>query len=202
VIRELALATVLLMTLPLISATAQEMPTPPATFFGSVTVDGHSVSDGTAVVALIDGKVCSESKNEPGQKGTWTVTEANPEYGVKSGDSMYVIDVVSDSQIPGCGTEGAVVTFLIAESPAHQKGLWIAGSNPLNLTAGTSPDIGDPLTTPSAGEAPASPANELETSDDSGFNWWPVAAGGAGLAAVTIAAALWQLRRTTRRKQA
>ena len=190
------------MTLSLSSAAAQDMPTPPATFFGSVTVDDHSVSDGTPVVALIDGKVCSEEEKEPGQKGTWTATEANPEYGIESGDSMYVVDVLSDSQVPGCGTDGAIVTFLIAERPAHQKGLWIAGSNPLNLTAGTLPHAAEPVTTPSEGEAPASPASEPETSNDSNFNWWPAAAGGAGLAAVGIVAALWQARRAARRKQA
>ena len=166
---------------------------PPATFFGSATVDGHSVSDGTAVLALIDSKVCGEAEREPGYKGTWTATEASPEDGIESGDSMYVVDVLSDSQVPGCGTDGATVTFLIADKPSHQVGLWRAGSNPLNLTAGTTPD---------AGEEPTSPASEPETSDDSGFNWWPVAAGGAGLAAVAIAAALWQVIRTARRKQA
>ena len=175
---------------------------PPATFFGSVTVDGDSVSDGTAVVALIDGKVCSEEEKQPGQKGTWTTTEADPEYGIESGDSMYVIDVVSDSQTPGCGTEGATVTFIIAGRPAQQTGLWKAGSNPLNLTAKTLPDAEQPVVTPSEGQAPASPASEPEASDGSGFNWWPAVAGGAGLVAVTIAAALWQARRTARRKQA
>jgi hypothetical protein len=198
----LALAGALLMTIPLTSATAQEIPNPPATFFGTVTVDGHSVSDGTAVIALIEGKRCGEGEREPGRKGTWTATEADPEYGIESGDSMYVVDVVSDSQVPGCGTDGATVTFLIAGRPSQQVGLWRAGSNPLNLTAGTSPDAGELVATPSARETPASPASEPETSDDSGFNWWPVAAGGAGLATVAIAAALWQARRTGRRKQA
>jgi hypothetical protein len=179
------------MTIPLTSATAQEIPKPPATFAGTVTVDGHSVSDGTEVVALIEGKVCGEGERVPGQRGTWTATEARPEYDIKSGDSMYVVDVLSDSQVPGCGTDGATVTFLIAGKPSHQVGLWRAGSNPLNLTAGTTPD---------AGEEPTSPASEPETSDDSGFNWWPVAAGGAVLAAVAIAAALWQVIRTARRK--
>jgi hypothetical protein len=190
------------MTIQLTAATAQEIPNPPATFFGTVTVDGHSVSDGTAVIALIEGKRCGEGEREPGRKGTWTATEADPEYGIESGDSMYVVDVVSDSQVPGCGTDGATVTFLIAGRPSQQVGLWRAGSNPLNLTAGTSSDAGEPAATTSAGETPASPASELGTSDDSGFNWWRVAAGGAGLAAVTIAAALWQVRRTARRKQA
>jgi len=176
---------------------------PPATFFGTVTVDGRSVSDGTEVVALIDSKVCSQEEQEPDRKGTWTATEANPEYSIESGDSLYVVDVVSDSQVPGCGTNGAIVTFLISERPAYQRGLWKAGSNPLNLTAGTPPHTGEPVATPSGGEAPASPASQRETSDDSGFNWWPAVAGGSGLAAAAvIAAALWQARRMARRKQA
>jgi len=202
VIWKLALAGALLMTIPLTPATAQEPPNPPASFFGTVTVDGHSVSDGTAVIALIDGKVCGEGEREPGRKGTWTASEADPEYGIEIGDSMYVVDVVSDSQVPGCGTDGATVSFLIAGRPSQQVGLWEAGSNPLNLTAGTPPRTAEPTTTPSGGEATASPASEPETSDDSGFNWWPVAAGGAGLAAVAIAAALWLARRTAKRKQA
>jgi len=175
---------------------------PPATFFGTVTLDGHSVSDGTAVIALINGKVCGEAAGETGHKGTWTATEARPKYGIKSGDSLYAVDVFSDSQVPGCGTDGAIATFLIAGRPAHQKGVWKAYPTPLNLTAETPPHAGEPAATPSGGEAPASPASELETSDDSGFQWWPVVAGGAGLVAVAIATALWQARRKARGKQA
>jgi hypothetical protein len=188
------------MALQLSSLAAQDMPTPPATFFGTVTVDSRSVSDGTQVVALINGKVCSQE--EPGQNGTWTATEASPEYGIESGDSMYVVDVVSDGQVPGCGTDGAIVTFLVGGRPAQQRGLWIAGANPLNLTAGTPLNTGEPAATPSGGEAPGSAASGLETSNGSGFNWWPVVGGGAGLATVAIAAALWQARRMTRGKQA
>jgi hypothetical protein len=197
VIRELALATALVMALQLSSAVAQEIPTPPATFFGTVTVDSRSVSDGTEVVALIDGKVCSQEEAS-GQKGTWTATEASPEYGIESGDSMYAVDVVSDAQVPGCGTNGAIVTFLVGGRPAQQTGLWKAGANPLNLTL----DTGETAATPSGGEAPASPTSNLETSDGSGFNWWPLVGGGAGVATVAIAAALWQARRMTRGKQA
>ncbi len=175
---------------------------PPTTFFGTVTVDGHRVSDGTAVVALIDGKVCGEGVGQSGRKGTWTATEARPEYGIESGDSLYAVEVFSDNQLPGCGTDGAIVTFLIAGRPALQRGLWTAVPTALNLTAGTPPHAGEPTTTPSGGEAPASSASEVEASDGSGFNWWPAVAGGAGLVAVAMAAALWQARRTTRRKQA
>jgi hypothetical protein len=189
------------MALQLSSVAAQDIPTPPATFFGTVTVDSRSVSDGTEVVALINGKVCSQEEGT-GQNGTWTATEARPEYGIESGDSMYAVDVVSDGQVPGCGTNGAIVTFLIEGRPAQQKGLWKAGANPLNLTAGTPLDTGEPAATPSGGEAPASSASDVETSDDGGFNWWPVVGGGAGLAAVAIVGALWQARRMARGKQA
>ncbi|KPK47319.1 MAG: hypothetical protein AMJ77_03535 [Dehalococcoidia bacterium SM23_28_2] len=175
---------------------------PPATFYGTVTVDGRSVSDGTTVIALIDGKECGEGQRDTSRKGTWTATEANPEDGIEAGDSLYVVDVVSDSQVPGCGTEGATVTFLIDGNPAHEKGQWVAGRNPFNLTARTSPSAGQPTATPSAGQTPTPPADEAEASDDGGFTWWPAAAGGAAaLALVAIGAALWQARRTARRKQ-
>jgi hypothetical protein len=174
---------------------------PPTTFFGTVTLDGHGVSDGTWVVALIDGKACGEGRGESGRKGTWTATEASPEYGIRSGDSLYAVDVFSDSQVPGCGTDGAIVTFLIAGRPAHQRGVWKEYPTPLNLTAETS-HAGERTATPGGGETPASPASEAEASDDSSFPWWPAVAGGAALVAVAIAAALWQARRTARRKQA
>jgi hypothetical protein len=174
---------------------------PPTTFLGTVTLDGHSLSDGTAVVALIDGKVCGEAQGETGRKGTWTATEARPRYSIKRGDSLYAVDVFSDSQLPGCGTDGAIVTFLIAGRPAHETGVWKAYPTPLNLTAST-PYAGETTATPGGGETPASPDSELETSDDSSFPWWPAVAGGAGLLAVAIAAALWRARRNARRKQA
>jgi len=206
VTKELVLATALLlmMTLsPLSSATAQEVPMPPATFYGTATVNGHSVSDGTVVIALIDSKQCGEGQRDTSHKGTWTATEASPEEGIEAGDSLYVIDVVSDSQVPGCGTDGATVTFLVGGKPAYEKGQWVAGRNPLNLTAGILPTAGQPTATASAGQTPTSPADDAEASDDGGFNWWLVAVGGAAaLAIVAIGAALWQVRRAARGKQA
>lgn len=191
----------MLMALSLSAATAQDIPAPPATFFGTVTVDGERVSEGTPVVALIDGKECGQAEREPGSKGTMKVTEAIPEYNIKVGDSLYVVDVVSDSQVPGCGTEGATVTFLIAGRPADQTGEWNAGPNVLNLTAGALPDAGEPVVTPAGGGA--SNPTELSGSDGSGFTWWPFAVGGgAGLLAVLTAATLWRARTTARRKGA
>jgi hypothetical protein len=175
---------------------------PPATFFGTVTLDDHSVSDGTPVVALIDGKVCGEAEGETGHKGTWTATEARPKYSIKSGDSLYAVDVLSDSQVPGCGTDGAAVTFVIAGTPADQRGVWKAYPTPLNLTAETPTHAGGAAATPGEGTTPTPPVSDAATSDGSGFQWWPVVAGGAGLVAVAIVAALWQARRTARGKQA
>ena len=203
VIRQLALATAMVTALSLSAATAQDIPAPPATFFGTVTVDGERVNEGTPVVALIDGKECGEAEREPGSKGTVKATEARPEYDIKVGDSLYVVDVVSDSQVAGCGTDGATVTFLIAGRPADQTGEWKAGPNVLNLTAGTLPDAGEPVITPAGGQAPATNPSELSGSGGSGFTWWPFAAGGgAGLLAVVTAATLWRARTTARRKGA
>jgi hypothetical protein len=172
---------------------------PPTTFFGTVTLDGHSVSDGTTVVALINGKRCGEAQGETGRKGTWTATEANPAYGIRSGDSLYAVDVFSNSQVPGCGIDGATVTFLIAGEPALQKGVWKGYPTPLDVTAET-PHARETTATPGGGETPAPPDSETEASGDSGFPWWAAVAGGAGLVAVATAAALWQARRTARKR--
>ena len=169
------MATVLLMTLSVGPATAQQVPTPPATFWGSVRMDGQSVPDGTQVLALIGDKTCGEAEKQPGQKGTWTTSEDEPKYGIRAGDSLYAVDVASDSQTPACGTEGATVTFLVAGKPAHQKGVWKAGPNPLSLTD--------------------------ESGSGGSFTWWPALAGGtAGLIAV-VGLGLWWRARTAARKK-
>jgi len=175
----------------------EQVPTPPATFWGSVKVDGHSVPDGTQVLALIGDKTCGEAEGASG-KGTWTASEDEPKYGIKAGDSLYAVDVVSDNQTPGCGTEGATVIFLVAGKPAHQQGIWKAGPNPLHLTAGSlSPGPENAAATPAAGQAPASTQHQ----SGGGLTWWPALAGGtAGLAAV-VALGLWWGARIAARKR-
>jgi hypothetical protein len=194
VIRELALGTLLLlMTSSLGIDVAQAQPSPPATFAGTVRVDGQDVPDGTPVLALINGKLCGESSREPGQKGTWTVDSDIADLGIHVGDSIYIVDVASDSQTPGCGTEGAIVTFQVAGQPVRENGLWKAGFNPLSLTVGQAPA---PAATPQ-GQAPA--VSQEASGDD--FPWWPAAAGAsAAVVIIGLLAAAWRRRATARRQ--
>ena len=49
----------------------------------------------------------------------------------------YHIDVLAAEQKPGCGYEGALVTFFVGDIRASQTGLWHAGNiQEVNLTAG------------------------------------------------------------------
>ena len=155
------------------------------------------MADGTPVIALVGDQVCGEASTEPGQKGTWTASTDEPRYGIRAGDSVYVLDVPADSQVPGCGRDGATVTFKIGDRTAQQMGLWRAGPSSLSLTAGTAAGQATP-TTPSGEPPPTTPATEQEQSD-SGFHWWwQVLGGGALLVAGAALGAFWRARKTAR----
>jgi hypothetical protein len=194
VTRELILAAVLLVMTPSFRAGIVEaQPAPPATFVGTVRLDGQTVPDGTAVVALVNGNLCGKSSREPGQEGTWTLDTDLADLGMHAGDSIYVVDVASDSQTPGCGTEGALVDFQVAGRVTHQQGLWKAGLNTLNLTVGQPPaSAGTPQ-----GQAP----DALGEDTDTAIRWWiPAAGGGGALMLVGLAAAVWRRRSEPRRQ--
>ncbi|MBI2760346.1 MAG: hypothetical protein HYX51_02835 [Chloroflexi bacterium] len=99
------------------SASAQ--PTPPARFFGTVTLNGQPAPNGATVQARVGTNNC----------GTGTVTAAGA-------TSNYVVDVASVSTMPGCGTDGATVTFTVSGAPAAQTGTFQTGAFiSLNLVA-------------------------------------------------------------------
>jgi hypothetical protein len=82
-------------------------------FYGTVTVDGWNVADGTVVSAWIDGVKKAEAK---------TTT-----YG---GKSLYALDVAGETAL-----EGKDVVFKIGDATAAQKGTYTAGrSVTLNLS--------------------------------------------------------------------
>ena len=193
-IRELILATTLLvMTSSLGIEAAEAQPAPPATFVGTVSVDGQTVADGTPVLALVNDNLCGKSSREPGQEGTWTLDKDVADLGLHAGDSIYIVDVASDSQTPGCGTEGAIVTFQVAGRSTHQQGLWKAGLNILNLTVGQAPAPTATL----QGPAPST----VEGDTDTAVRWWVPAAGGGGvIVLVGLAAAVWRRRAAPRRE--
>ncbi|MBI4145698.1 hypothetical protein HY493_05875 [Candidatus Woesearchaeota archaeon] len=89
-----------------------------ATFSGSVTLDGQP-ADNVQVVALIGTTSC----------GTTTASRG-----------AYSVDVASASTQPGCGTDGATVTFKVGGTTAQQTGTWQQGTfTQLNLVAVSNP---------------------------------------------------------------
>ena len=183
------LATALLVTTSSLgTGTTEAQPAPPATFVGTVRLDGQTVADGTPVIALVNDNLCGKSSREPGQDGTWTLDKDVDDLGMHAGDSIYIVDVASDSQTAGCGTEGAIVTFQVDDQTTHEQGLWKAGLNTLNLTVGQAPATN---TTPE-GQAP----NALEEDSESTVRWWilPAAGGGGAIILAGLGAAIWRRR--------
>jgi hypothetical protein len=129
---------------------ASAQPQIPATFYGSVTIDGKPAPDGSEVRALINGLDCSQPA-----PGTRPVIR-------DGGNSAYVLSVVHESQRPGCATDGATVTFTIDGSLAVQSATWHPGPIPLDLSVGAAPPIPLPSPTGSVAAALASETAALD----------------------------------------
>jgi len=118
------------------SLVAWAQPQVPAVFYGTATVDGRPVPDGTEVRAYIDGKDCTQLG--PTYRGTVTI----------GGVSAYSIAVLHEWQEPGCGAPGKIVRFTIGGEPANETGRWEFGAQELNLNAGSGPPLPLPTATP------------------------------------------------------
>jgi hypothetical protein len=98
----------------------------PGGFFGSVTIDGRPVPDGTTIEALIGETVCSTATTE---------------------DSGYFLVVNNDFGSgtfyqEGCGRSGVTVTFRIGDLIAHERGAFAKFLGlELDLTFGRAPDL-------------------------------------------------------------
>lgn len=211
----------------LVTGQAAAQPQVPATFYGSVTVDGRPVPEGTEVLAFVDGKDCTQ--RGPSYRGTVTI----------EGVSAYSIAVVHESQIPGCGAPGKTVTFTIAGRPARQTAVWQFGPQRVDLSVGAGAPIPLPTPTPTPPSAPgagatsetsATPPMPLPTDDvapppsvagaggertptstrspgaassvgelaQEGGGVWPWVAAGAALAVAGASAVGWRLARRRR----
>jgi hypothetical protein len=127
---------------------AEAQPTPPATFSGSASIDGKPAPNGTAIQAFIGGRDCTQ----PGAPGTV----------LQGGVALYRIEVLAESQLAGCGSEGRVITFTIAGLSANQTATWKAAVQTLELTASTATP--QPEATPAPITAtPATPATPAPT---------------------------------------
>lgn len=113
---------------------ALAQPQVPATFYGSVTVDGAPAPSGTEVRGLVDGVDCTQAP--PGQRPVFQ----------DGATTAYVAYVVHDSQRAGCARAGSRVSFTIGGRPAVQTAVWQPGPIRLDLSTGNQPPI--PLPSP------------------------------------------------------
>jgi hypothetical protein len=154
------------------SVSAQAPPNPPARFVGTVTVNGQPAAAGTTVQARIGTANC----------GTGAVF-------IENGQSRYRVDVVgTDASNPGCGADGATVSFFVAGQQAAQTAPWLNFQlNQLNLTVGqaatpsptptTAPGV---TVTPTATPVPVRPPATGTGLEGGTAQTWPVLAALAG----------------------
>lgn len=124
----------------------------PATFYGTASIDGQMVPDGTPVRGFIDGKDCTQPP-PPDRPGTMR----------DGGVSAYVIDVMHESQEPGCAADGRTVTFTVGGRQANETAIWKAGEQHLDLNAGSGQPQPLPTATTAAAGTTATAANATDT---------------------------------------
>jgi len=123
-------------------------PQVPASYYGTASIDGHALPDGTEIAAIIDGKDCTQ----PGGHGTIVEGRA----------SVYIVNVMHESQSPGCGVEGKTIRFRVGTRDAPQTATWHAGLQRLDLNAGS----GSPLPLPPEANATVSEAGRQATATE------------------------------------
>jgi hypothetical protein len=122
---------------------------PPSTVFGSISDAAGRVDAGLPVEAYIGETLCgSKGKTEFTGEGDSRVT-------------VYVIDVVADSQTAGCGREraGQQVRIKIGDRFATQTATWDPGPVRLDVTFGNATPVPIPTFTPTPTRTPAPPTN-------------------------------------------
>lgn len=122
-------------------------PSVPATFYGSVTINGEPAPTGADVRGFVGATDCTQSA--PGERPAIREGEA----------TAYVIAVVHESQRTGCGRPGATVTFTIDGEPALQAAEWQAGPTQVDLSIGPGDIIPLPTATATVPGPPATSTN-------------------------------------------
>ncbi len=128
-------------------STAHAQFDPPSTVFGSIADSGGVVPAGVTVEAYIGDTLCgTKGRTEFTGDGAARVT-------------VYVVDVVSESQIAGCGTVGREVRVKIGDRFATQTAKWNPGPVQLDVTFGSaspavSPTLSSKRASPPAGARP------------------------------------------------
>lgn len=135
---------------------------PPSTVFGSIADSDGAVPAGVTVEAYIGDTLCgTKGRTEFTGDGAARVT-------------VYVVDVVSESQIAGCGAVGREVRVKIGDRFATQTAKWNPGPVQLDVTFGSASPAVIPTFTPAPTRTPvpestpepgqtATPAATVET---------------------------------------
>lgn len=131
--------------LVLLSAAAQ--PQIPATFYGTVIVDGEAPGDGADIRGFIGDVDCTQ-------------IGSGPRYLLENGIGSYVINVMHESQKPGCGNDGATVTFTVNGAAARQTATWAPGPKQVGLSVGEGSPPPLPAPTPTPVGTPTSASSD------------------------------------------
>ena len=117
---------------------------PPSTVFGSISDSGGTVEAGVTVEAYIGDTLCgTKGKTEFTGDGDARVT-------------VYVVDVVSEDQTPGCGRLNAQqqIRIRIGDRFAQQTATWDPGPVRLDVTFGNATPVPIPTFTPAPTRTP------------------------------------------------
>ncbi|MBI2761305.1 MAG: hypothetical protein HYX51_07770 [Chloroflexi bacterium] len=80
---------------------------PPTRFWGDLSINGRSAAVGVSVTAFIGGIECGKR--------------------VTTDSGRYWVDVLSSTERPDCGQDGAMVRFQVEGAPSSLQGRWQAG---------------------------------------------------------------------------
>jgi len=143
---------------------------PPSTVFGSISDSGGNVEAGVTVEAYIGSTLCgTKGKTEFTGEGSARVT-------------VYVVDVVSESQTPGCGKMNAQqqIRIKVGERFADQTATWDPGPVRLDLTFGGATPVPIPTFTPAPTRTAAPQVNPQSGETPSAVETIPAGSPGAG----------------------
>jgi hypothetical protein len=132
----LAIVAALVVLVPAAQTTSAQ-PLPPNRFFGRATASGQPAG-GAAIAAQVGGTTCGSATAD--------------------GSGNYRLDVLSSGERPGCGTDGATVTFTVAGQRAAQTGTWKQGEfTPLDLSGAAATATATATVRPPTATATAAP---------------------------------------------
>lgn len=140
--RRLAVLSGALLIPALAVAGASAQFSPPSTVLGSISDSAGPIPEGVKVEAYIGDVQCGlGGKTYYAGEGADRVT-------------VYVVDVVSESQTPGCGGENKEVRIKIGDRFVTQSVKWSAGLVRMDVTFGSATPVAIPTSTPAPTRTP------------------------------------------------